>query len=114
MGGDIRRGMIDFNGEGEVVGGIIVMRYGENAQTVIDKVKEKLKELEKGLPEGIEIQVSYDRSDLISRSIRTLRDAIIEEAIIVSLIVLIFLFHSISFRNSFASAKRFFTNSISC
>ena len=93
LGGDIRRGMIDFNGEGEAVGGIIVMRYGENAQTVIDRVKEKLKELEKGLPEGIDIQVSYDRSDLISKSIKTLRDAIIEEALIVSLIVLIFLFH---------------------
>lgn len=93
IGGDIRRGMLDFNGEGEVVGGIIVMRYGENAQTVIDRVKAKLTELEKGLPEGIEVQVSYDRSDLISRAIKTLRDAIIEESLIVSLIVLIFLFH---------------------
>jgi len=93
IGGDIRRGMLDFNGEGEVVGGIIVMRYGENAQTVIDRVKEKLAELEKGLPEGVTVQVSYDRSDLISKSIKTLRDAIIEEAIIVSLIVLVFLFH---------------------
>jgi len=93
IGGDIRRGMIDFNGEGEVVGGIIVMRYGENANTVIERVKEKLKELEKGLPEGIEIMTSYDRSDLISKAIQTLRDAIIEEAIIVSLIVLVFLFH---------------------
>jgi len=93
IGGDIRRGMLDLNGEGEVVGGIIVMRYGENAQTVIDRVKEKLIELEKGLPEGIEIQTSYDRSVLISKAISTLRDAIIEEAIIVSLIVLVFLFH---------------------
>lgn len=93
IGGDIRRGMIDFNGEGEVVGGIIVMRYEENAQTVIDRVKDKMKELEKGLPEGIEIMTSYDRSDLISKAIQTLRDAIIEEAIIVSLIVLVFLFH---------------------
>lgn len=93
IGGDIRRGMLDFNGEGEVVGGIIVMRYEENAQTIIDRVKEKLKELNKGLPEGIEIKTSYDRSDLITRAIHTLRDAIIEEAIIVSLIVLIFLFH---------------------
>ena len=93
IGGDIRRGMLDFNGEGEVVGGIIVMRYGENAQTVIDRVKERLSELEKGLPEGIEVMTSYDRSDLITKAIHTLRDAIIEEAIIVSLIVLIFLFH---------------------
>lgn len=93
IGGDIRRGLLDFNGEGEVVGGIIVMRYAENAQTVIDRVKVKLKELEKGLPEGISIAVAYDRSDLISKAIATLRDAIIEESIIVSLIVLIFLFH---------------------
>jgi len=93
VGGDIRRGMIDFNGEGEVVGGIIVMRYEENAQTVIDRVKDKMKELEKGLPSGIEIMTSYDRSNLISKAIHTLRDAIIEEALIVSLIVLVFLFH---------------------
>ncbi|MEO8665906.1 MAG: CusA/CzcA family heavy metal efflux RND transporter, partial [Ignavibacteria bacterium] len=93
IGGDTRRGMIDFNGEGEVVGGIIVMRYGENAQTVIDRVKEKLTELEKGLPDGVTVEVSYDRSDLISKAIKTLKDAIIEEAIIVSFIVLIFLFH---------------------
>ncbi|MGB4852072.1 MAG: CusA/CzcA family heavy metal efflux RND transporter, partial [Ignavibacteria bacterium] len=93
IGGDIRRGMLDFNGEGEVVGGIIVMRYGENAQTVIDRVKGKLSELEKGLPEGVTVQVNYDRSDLISKAIKTLRDAIIEESLIVSLIVLIFLFH---------------------
>lgn len=93
IGGDIRRGMIDMNGEGEVVGGIVVMRYGENAQTVINRVKDKLKELEKGLPEGIKIQTSYDRSGLISSSIDTLKRAIIEECIIVSLIVLIFLFH---------------------
>lgn len=93
LGADTRRGMLDMNGEGEVVGGIIVMRYGENAQTVIDRVKEKLIELEKGLPEGIKIQTSYDRSELISSSIDTLKVAIIEECIIVSLIVLIFLFH---------------------
>ncbi|MDD5362122.1 MAG: CusA/CzcA family heavy metal efflux RND transporter [Ignavibacteria bacterium] len=93
IGADIRRGMLDMNGEGEVVGGIIVMRYGENAQTVIDRVKEKIKELEKGLPEGITIQPSYDRSDLISSSIDTLKRAIIEECLIVSLIVLVFLFH---------------------
>ena len=93
IGGDIRRGMMDFNGEGEVVGGIIVMRYGENAQTVIDRVKEKLAELEKGLPAGVTVQISYDRSDLISRAVKTLRDAIIEESLIVSMIVLIFLFH---------------------
>ncbi|MEP7145825.1 MAG: CusA/CzcA family heavy metal efflux RND transporter, partial [bacterium] len=93
IGGDIRRGLIDLNGQGEVVGGIIVMRYGENAKTVIDRIKKKITELEKGLPEGVSIDVAYDRSNLISRAIATLRDAIIEESIIVSLIVLIFLFH---------------------
>ncbi len=84
---------MDMNGEGEVVGGIIVMRYGENAMTVIDRVKEKIKELEKGLPAGITIQTSYDRSGLITSAIETLKRAIIEECLIVSLIVLVFLFH---------------------
>jgi len=93
IGGDTRRGLLDMNGEGEVVGGIIVMRYGENASDVIDRVKEKLKELEKGLPEGISIQTSYDRSSLIQNSINTLKNALIEEAIVVSLVVMIFLFH---------------------
>ena len=93
IGGDTRRGLLDMNGEGEVVGGIIVMRYGENASVVIERVKEKLKELEKGLPEGVTIGTSYDRSDLIDRAIDTLKDSLIEEAIVVSLIVMIFLFH---------------------
>lgn len=93
VGADIRRGLLDMNGEGEVVGGIIVMRYGENAQTVIDRVKDKLNELRKGLPDGITIQSSYDRSGLISSAIETLKRAIIEECLIVSLIVLVFLFH---------------------
>ncbi|MFC2093151.1 efflux RND transporter permease subunit [Bacteroidota bacterium] len=93
IGADIRRGLMDFNGKGEVVGGIVVMRYGENAQDVIDRVKEKLKELEKGLPEGITVKTSYDRSDLISKSINTLEHAIIQESIIVGLVVLLFLFH---------------------
>jgi Cu(I)/Ag(I) efflux system membrane protein CusA/SilA len=93
LGGDTRRGLMDMNGDGEVVGGIIVMRYNENASTVIDAVKEKIAELQKGLPEGITIQTSYDRSTLIRNSINTLRNALIEEAIVVSLIVMIFLFH---------------------
>jgi len=93
IGGDTRRGLLDMNGEGEVVGGIIVMRYGENASVVIERVKTKLTELEKGLPEGVTIQTSYDRSDLIGRAIDTLKNALIEEAIVVSLIVMIFLFH---------------------
>jgi len=93
IGGDTRRGLLDMNGEGEVVGGIIVMRYGENASVVIERVKEKLKELEKGLPEGVKIETSYDRSTLIDNAIDTLKHSLIEEAIVVSLIVLIFLFH---------------------
>lgn len=93
IGGDTRRGLLDMNGEGEVVGGIIVMRYGENASDVIERVKEKLAELEKGLPDGVKIETSYDRSDLIHNAINTLKDSLIEEAIVVSLIVMIFLFH---------------------
>ena len=93
IGADIRRGLLDFNGEGEVVGGIVVMRYGENALDVIDRVKEKLSELEKGLPNGITVKTSYDRSDLITKSIDTLKHAIIQESLIVGLIILVFLFH---------------------
>ncbi|MCC6865062.1 MAG: efflux RND transporter permease subunit [Ignavibacteria bacterium] len=93
IGGDTRRGLLDMNGEGEVVGGIIVMRYGENASEVIERVKEKLAELEKGLPDGVTIQKSYDRSTLIDNAIDTLKHSLIEEAIVVSLVVLIFLFH---------------------
>lgn len=93
LGGAIRRGMLDMNGEGEAVGGIIVMRYGENAKDVIDRVKEKITALEKGLPPGVKIMVSYDRSDLISRAIDTLKRTLTEESIIVSLVVLLFLLH---------------------
>ncbi len=93
LGADTRRGMLDKNGEGEVVGGIIVMRHGENAKVVIDRVKEKLEELSKGLPEGISVHAAYDRSDLIERSVDTLKVALTEEAVIVSLVVLAFLFH---------------------
>jgi copper/silver efflux system protein len=93
IGGDTRRGLMDMNGEGEVVGGIIVMRYGENASVVIERVKEKLAELQKGLPDGVTIETSYDRSTLINSAIDTLKHSLIEEAIVVSLIVLIFLFH---------------------
>jgi copper/silver efflux system protein len=93
LGGAIRRGLLDLNGEGEAVGGIIVMRYGENANDVIDRVKEKISALEKGLPPGIRIVTSYDRSDLIERAIHTLKRALSEESIVVSLVVLIFLLH---------------------
>ncbi len=93
LGGAIRRGLLDINGQGEAVGGIVVMRYGENAKDVIDRVKEKITALEKGLPPGVTIKVSYDRSDLIKRSIDTLKKSLTEESIVVSLVVLIFLLH---------------------
>ncbi len=93
MGGDLRLGLLDKNGEGEVVGGIIVMRYGENAKDVIVRVKEKINELKKGLPDGVEIKMAYDRSELIDHSINTLKDALMEEAIVVSIMVLLFLLH---------------------
>ncbi|BBA69855.1 efflux RND transporter permease subunit [Geobacter sulfurreducens] len=93
MGGAIRRGLLDLNGEGEVVGGIVVMRYGENAKDVIDRVKEKITALEKGLPPGVKIKTAYDRSDLIERAIHTLKRALTEESIVVSLVVLVFLLH---------------------
>jgi Cu(I)/Ag(I) efflux system membrane protein CusA/SilA len=93
LGGAIRRGLLDMNGEGEAVGGIVVMRYGENAKDVIDRVKEKITSLEKGLPPGVKIMVSYDRSDLIERAIHTLKRALTEESIVVSVVILIFLLH---------------------
>ena len=93
LGGAIRRGLLDLNGEGETVGGIVVMRYGENASDVISRVKEKITALEKGLPPDVKIKVAYDRSDLIKRAVSTLKTSLLEEAIIVSLIILIFLLH---------------------
>lgn len=93
LGGDIRRGALEKNGEGEVAGGIIVMRNGENAQKVIDRVKEKIKEISPGLPPGVEILTSYDRSTLIKEAIGTLDRALIEAAITVSIMVAIFLLH---------------------
>lgn len=92
-GGAIRRGLLDLNGEGEAVGGVVVMRYGENAKDVIDRVKEKIAALEKGLPPGVTIKTAYDRSDLISRAISTLKKALAEESIVVSLVVFAFLLH---------------------
>ncbi|HUP61940.1 MAG TPA: efflux RND transporter permease subunit [Thermoanaerobaculia bacterium] len=94
LGSELRRGLLDENGEGEVVGGIIVARYGENAKAVIDRVKTRIAELEKGLPPGVTIRTSYDRSALIERAVGTLKEALTEEAIIVSLVVVIFLMHA--------------------
>ena len=93
LGGDIRRGALEKNGEGEVVGGIIVMRNGENAKDVIDRVKEKIKEITPGLPPGVEIVTSYDRSTLIKEAVGTLERALIEASITVSIMVMIFLLH---------------------
>jgi Cu(I)/Ag(I) efflux system membrane protein CusA/SilA len=93
MGGDLRLGIFDRDGEGEVVGGIVVMRYGENANEVIIAVKEKMKQLEKGLPPGVSIKTSYDRSELIQKAIASVETTLLEEMIAVSVVVLVFLFH---------------------
>ncbi len=93
FGPDIRRGLLEWNGEGEAVGAIVVMRYGENALDVIDRVKQKIAELKPSLPEGVEVKIAYDRSDLIKRSIQTLKHALIEEAVVVALIIVLFLLH---------------------
>jgi Cu(I)/Ag(I) efflux system membrane protein CusA/SilA len=93
LGPDLRRGVSDLNGKGEAVSGIVVMRQGENALQVIGRVKQKLKEIEPGLPQGVRIVTAYDRSDLILRSIDNLKHTLIEELVIVSLVVLIFLWH---------------------
>src|SRR5213593_2972760 len=93
LGPDIRRGVAELNGEGEVVGGIVVMRYGVNALRVIDGIKKKLEEITPSIPEGMEVVITYDRSDLIKRSIATLREKLIEESVIVALVCLVFLWH---------------------
>ncbi len=93
LGGDLRLGIFDQNGEGEVVGGIVVMRYGENADKVITAVKAKIKDIEKGLPEGVKFKVSYDRSTLIQDAIESVKGTLIEELITVSIVILVFLFN---------------------
>ncbi|MEO5674944.1 MAG: efflux RND transporter permease subunit, partial [Chitinophagales bacterium] len=93
MGGDLRLGIFDQNGEGEAVGGIIVMRYNENADKVIHDVKEKMKDVEKGLPAGVTFKFAYDRSTLIEDAIASVRRTLIEEMIMVSVVVLLFLFN---------------------
>jgi len=93
LGPELRRGLAEANGQGEVAGGIVVMRFGENARKVIDGVKQKLADLKSGLPPGVQIVTAYDRSDLIQRAIDTLKRTITEEIIIVSLVCFIFLLH---------------------
>ena len=91
LGSEARRGLAEWNGEGEAVGGIVVMRQGENALTVIDGVKARLDEVRAGLPEGVRIEVAYDRSELIEASIDTLRNTLLEEMVVVSLVIFLFL-----------------------
>jgi len=93
FGPDIRRGLLEWNGEGEAVGAVVVTRYGENALDVIQRVKKKLDELRPSFPPGVELTIAYDRSGLIERSIDTLRHALTEEAVVVSLVILLFLLH---------------------
>ena len=93
IGPEIRRGVADLDGEGDTVGGIVLMRYGENALNVINRIKEKLEEVKPFLPEGVEVVTTYDRSELIKRAIDTLKHQLIEEIIIVSFVILLFLWH---------------------
>ena len=93
FGPDLREGVAEWNGEGEAVGGIVVMRYGQNALNVIDGVKAKIAEINKNLPAGVKIVAGYDRAGLIEASINTLKRDLLEEAIIVSLVIFVFLFH---------------------
>jgi Cu(I)/Ag(I) efflux system membrane protein CusA/SilA len=94
IGPEMRRGLAESNGKGEVVGGIVVMRYGQNALQVIENVKKKLEELKPGLPPDVEIHTAYDRSGLIERAIATLRDKLTEEIIIVAFVCIVFLLHA--------------------
>ncbi|MGH7599013.1 MAG: efflux RND transporter permease subunit, partial [bacterium] len=93
LGPDLRRGIAELDGVGETVGAVVIMRYGENALKVIDRVRARLAEIEPSLPEGVKLVTTYDRAELIARSIDTLKDTLIEEMIIVSLVILIFLWH---------------------
>ncbi len=93
MGTEPRLGIFDKDGEGEVVGGIVVMRYGENADKVITALKEKMKDVQKGLPEGVTFETAYDRSTLIEAALKNIKEKLVEEIIIVCLIVILFLLH---------------------
>jgi len=93
LGPQMRRGIADLDGEGEVVGGVVVMRWGENALSTINGVKERLTDLQRSLPDGVEIVTTYDRSDLIERAVETLQRKLIEEFLVVALVCAVFLFH---------------------
>jgi len=93
VGPEMRRGIADLNGEGEVVGGIVIMRWGENALATIDRVKTRLEELEASLPDGVELVPTYDRSGLIHRAVDTLRGKLVEEFLVVAIVCAVFLFH---------------------
>lgn len=93
MGGDLRLGIVDQNGTGEVVGGIVVMRYGQNADNVIKAIKAKMESLKRGLPAGVSFKVAYDRSTLIEAALETIKGKLLEEILMVCVVVLIFLFH---------------------
>ncbi len=100
IGPEIRRGMADWNGEGETVGGVVIVRWGADTLETTARVKERLAELQAGLPDDVEISVAYDRTGLIERSIETLTHTLIEESIVVALVCLVFLFH---FRSAFVA-----------
>lgn len=100
IGPELRRGLTELNGDGEVAGGVIIMRFGKNALATIERVKEKLESLKAGLPEGVEIIPVYDRSGLIKRAVKTLQEKLIEESIVVAIICIIFLLH---FRSAFVA-----------
>ena len=93
IGPELRRGIADDNGQGEVVGGVVVMRFGENALQVIENVKQRLRELKSGLPQGVRIKTVYDRSALILRAVHNLKRTLIEESVIVAIVCILFLFH---------------------
>ncbi|PLX73934.1 MAG: CusA/CzcA family heavy metal efflux RND transporter [Desulfuromonas sp.] len=93
IGPELRRGAVELNGQGETVGGVVIMRFGENALQTIDNVKRKLDELKAGLPEGVTIQSVYDRSGLIERAVATLKEKLIEESLVVAIVTVLFLFH---------------------
>jgi len=97
IGPELRRGIADWNGEGETVGGIIIQRFGENGLAVIERVKKRLEELKSSLPDDVEIITAYDRSDLIHRAVEYLNDKLLEESLIVALVIILFLLH---FRSS--------------